>query len=118
MLVGLVTKNGILIVEFANQRRAAGAPTALLAVQQAARARLRPILMTTLATVLGIAPIALALGAGAESRVSMGIAVIGGLLVGGALTLYVIPAMYVLLSRKVKALDVVVLPAEGRATAV
>jgi multidrug efflux pump len=99
MLVGLVTKNGILIVEFANQRRAAGAATALIAVREAAVARLRPILMTTLATILGILPIALALGAGAESRVSMGIAVIGGLVCGGALTLYVIPGMYVLLSR-------------------
>jgi multidrug efflux pump len=105
MLVGLVTKNGILIVEFANQRRDAGAATALIAVQEAARARLRPILMTTLATILGIAPIALALGAGAESRVSMGIAVIGGLLGGGALTLYVIPAMYVLLNRRKPAQD-------------
>src|SRR5690606_29243271 len=99
-LIGLVTKNGILIVEFAKQRLAAGAPTALAAVQQAAAARLRPILMTTLATVLGILPIALALGAGAESRVSMGIAVIGGLVLGSALTLFVIPAMYVLLSGK------------------
>ena len=79
MLVGLVTKNGILIVEFANQRRAAGAHDALAAVHEAAAARLRPILMTTLATILGILPIALALGAGAESRMSMGIAVIGGL---------------------------------------
>jgi hydrophobe/amphiphile efflux-1 (HAE1) family protein len=99
MLVGLVTKNGILIVEFANQRREAGAASALQAVHEAATARLRPILMTTLAMVLGILPIALALGAGAESRVSMGIAVIGGLICGGALTLYVIPAMYVLLSK-------------------
>ncbi len=100
MLVGLVTKNGILIVEFANQRRAAGAATPLIAVHEAAAARLRPILMTTLATVLGILPIALAIGAGSESRMSMGIAVIGGLFCGGALTLYVIPAMYVLLETR------------------
>jgi multidrug efflux pump len=99
MLIGLITKNGILIVEFANQRFEAGAPTRLAAVQEAAAARLRPILMTTLATVLGILPIALALGAGSESRMSMGIAVIGGLVFGSALTLFVIPAMYVLLSR-------------------
>jgi hydrophobe/amphiphile efflux-1 (HAE1) family protein len=100
MLVGLVTKNGILIVEFANQRLAAGAGGALAAVREAAAARLRPILMTTLATVLGILPIALAIGAGAESRMSMGIAVIGGLVCGGALTLFVIPAMYVLVHRR------------------
>jgi len=99
MLIGLITKNGILIVEFANQRFEAGAPTRLAAVQEAAAARLRPILMTTLATVLGILPIALALGAGSESRMSMGIAVIGGLVFGSALTLFVIPAMYVLLNR-------------------
>jgi hydrophobe/amphiphile efflux-1 (HAE1) family protein len=99
MLIGLVTKNGILIVEFANQRREHDPSlTALEAARSASEARLRPILMTTLATILGIVPIALALGAGAESRVSMGIAVIGGLLFGGALTLFVIPAMYVLLA--------------------
>ncbi|MGQ3057757.1 MAG: efflux RND transporter permease subunit [Nevskia sp.] len=97
MLIGLVTKNGILIVEFANQRRARGAVSARVAVREAALLRFRPILMTTLATLLGILPIALALGAGSEARVSMGIAVIGGLLIGSALTLFVIPAMYVLL---------------------
>ena len=100
MLIGLVTKNGILIVEFANQRRSASQVGASEAVLDAASARLRPILMTTLAMILGILPIALALGAGSESRVSMGVGVIGGLLSGGALTLFVIPAMYVLLSRR------------------
>jgi multidrug efflux pump subunit AcrB len=110
MLVGLITKNGILIVEFANQRFEAGAPTRLIAVQEAAATRLRPILMTTMATVLGILPIALALGAGSESRVSMGIAVIGGLLFGSALTLYVIPAMYVLLHRGIGAVKPVAKP--------
>jgi multidrug efflux pump len=103
MLIGLITKNGILIVEFARQRRAAGAATALIAVREASAARLRPILMTTLATVLGTLPIALALGAGAESRVSMGIAVIGGLVCGGVLTLFVIPAMYMLLCGRERA---------------
>ncbi|MDP3071361.1 MAG: efflux RND transporter permease subunit [Opitutaceae bacterium] len=96
MLIGLVTKNGILIVEFANHRLAAHGGDPLSAAQEAATARLRPILMTSLATVLGILPIALALGAGAESRVSMGIAVIGGLTAGTALAIFVIPAVYVI----------------------
>ncbi len=99
MLIGLVTKNGILIVEFANQRKAAGLEKTE-AVISAAISRLRPILMTSLSTVLGILPIALALGAGSESRVSMGIAVIGGLIFSTFLTLFVIPAMYTYLSRK------------------
>jgi multidrug efflux pump len=99
MLIGLVTKNGILIVEFANQRKAAGLERTE-AVISAAISRLRPILMTSLSTVLGILPIALALGAGSESRVSMGIAVVGGLIFSTFLTLFVVPAMYSYLSRK------------------
>ncbi|MEM1043871.1 MAG: efflux RND transporter permease subunit [Bacteroidota bacterium] len=98
MLVGLVTKNAILIVEFANQRRAAGR-TKEEAALDAAAARFRPILMTAASTVLGTLPIALALGAGASSRMPMGIAIIGGLVVGTALTLYVIPAVYPYLTR-------------------
>lgn len=93
MLIGLVTKNGILIVEFANQQRAAGLSIAD-AVEEAAAARFRPILMTTFSTVLGTLPIALALGAGAQSRVPLGLAVIGGMLLGSFLSLYVVPAAY------------------------
>ncbi len=99
MLVGLVTKNGILIVEFANQRRAAGLAIRE-AVVEAAAARFRPVLMTSLTTVLGILPIALALGAGSESRVPMGIAVVGGLVLGTGLTLFAVPAVYTYLTRK------------------
>lgn len=98
MLIGIVTKNGILIVEFANQRKAAGL-SKMEAIKDASAARLRPILMTSLSTVLGILPIALALGAGSESRVSMGIAVIGGLIFSTFLTLLVVPAVYSFLSR-------------------
>jgi len=97
MLIGLVTKNGILIVEFANQRKATGM-SIMESIIGAAKARFRPILMTSLSTVLGILPIALALGAGAESRISMGIAVIGGLIFATVLTLFVIPAMYTYLT--------------------
>ncbi|MBK8700662.1 MAG: efflux RND transporter permease subunit [Saprospiraceae bacterium] len=99
MLVGLVTKNGILIVEFANQLREQGLEK-IDAARTAARLRMRPILMTTLATVLGAAPIAFALGSAGASRMSMGIVVMGGLLFSLVLTLYVIPAMYTLLARK------------------
>ncbi len=98
VLIGIVTKNGILIVEFANQQRERGA-AALEAVYDASISRLRPILMTSLATVLGALPIALALGAASLSRVSMGIAIIGGLLFSLLLTLFVIPALYVYMSR-------------------
>ncbi len=99
MLIGLVTKNGILIVEFANQSKEQGIKV-IDAVVGAAESRFRPILMTSLATILGILPIALALGAGSESRVSMGIAVIGGMVFATGLTLYVIPAIYSYLSGK------------------
>ncbi|MGB4971597.1 MAG: efflux RND transporter permease subunit, partial [Cyclobacteriaceae bacterium] len=99
MLIGLVTKNGILIVEFANQRKEQGLK-AIDAVIGAAESRFRPIIMTSLSTILGILPIALALGAGSESRVSMGIAIIGGLLFATVLTLFVIPAIYSYFSGK------------------
>jgi len=93
MLIGIVTKNGILIVEFANQKKEAGA-NLLNAAIEASSQRFRPILMTSLATVLGALPIALSLGAGSKSRVSMGIVIIGGLMFALVLTLYVIPALY------------------------
>ena len=99
MLIGIVTKNGILIVEFANQKRKAGLQKAE-AVFEAAAARLRPILMTSLATIFGAFPIAFALGAGAQSRVPLGIVVVGGLLFALILTLVVIPVMYLILASK------------------
>ena len=93
MLIGMVAKNGILIVEFANQRQKAGLKI-MEAVQEAAVSRFRPILMTSLTTILGILPLALASGAGAESRVSMGVTVVGGLFFATFLTLFVVPAIY------------------------
>ncbi len=101
MLIGLVTKNGILIVEFANQQKAKGLKV-YEAAREAAVLRFRPILMTSFSTILGTLPIALALGAGSESRMSMGIAVIGGLIFSTILTLYVIPAVYSYFSDKGK----------------
>lgn len=101
MLIGLVTKNGILIVEFANQLKEQGA-TVREAIQQAAVARLRPILMTSIATALGAMPIALALGAGSKSRMAMGIVIVGGILFALVLTLYVIPAIYSYFSKEKK----------------
>jgi len=98
VLVGIVTKNGILIVGFANQRREAGLDK-FAAVIEAATLRLRPILMTSMATVLGVLPIALALGSAATSRISMGVAIIGGLLFSLVLTLFVIPAAYTFFKR-------------------
>ncbi len=99
VLIGLVTKNGILIVEFANQRKEAGL-NKMAAVTDAASQRFRPILMTSLATILGALPIALGLGAASKSRVPMGIAIIGGLLFALVLTLYVVPALYSYMSRE------------------
>ncbi len=103
MLIGLVTKNGILIVEFANQRQNAGA-NKLKAIIEAAVQRLRPILMTSISTVLGLLPLMFATGEGANGRIAMGTAVVGGLLISTLLTLFLIPAMYVYLStdREVK----------------
>jgi multidrug efflux pump len=101
MLIGLVTKNGILIVEFANQLKEEGKPIAE-AIVEASAARLRPILMTSLAIALGALPIAMALGAAAKSRMSMGIVIIGGTLFSLILTLYVIPAIYSLWSKEHK----------------
>jgi multidrug efflux pump len=104
MLVGLVSKNGILIVEFANQRKEAGMSKAE-AIRFASAARFRPILMTSLSTILGILPLALGLGDGAESRVAMGTAVVGGLLIATILTLFVIPGIYLLISSESKSIE-------------
>lgn len=97
MLIGLVAKNGILIVEFANQRQHAGL-SKTEAILSASVQRLRPILMTSLATVLGLLPLAVASGEGANGRIAMGVAVIGGMLVSTFLTLYIVPAMYIYIS--------------------
>ncbi len=97
MLIGLVAKNGILIVEFANQKQEGGAPL-FTAVQEASLQRLRPILMTSASTVLGLLPLAVATGEGANQRIAMGVAVVGGMLVSTVLTMYVVPAIYTYIS--------------------
>lgn len=97
LLIGIVTKNGILIVEFANQKRKLGMNKRLAAFE-AASARFRPILMTSLATIFGALPIALALGAGSTSRIPLGIVVVGGLFFSLMLTLFVIPVTYIVMS--------------------
>ncbi len=99
VLVGIVTKNGILIVEFANQRREQGLTIGEAAIDAAAQ-RFRPILMTSMATILGALPIALALGGGSTSRIPMGVAIIGGLVFSLVLTLYVIPVLYTIITSK------------------
>jgi HAE1 family hydrophobic/amphiphilic exporter-1 len=96
MLMGLVTKNGILLVDFANQQREGGAERSE-ALLTAGRIRLRPIIMTTVAMIFGMIPLALALGAGAEQRAPMARAVIGGLITSTLLTLFVVPVVYTML---------------------
>lgn len=97
MLIGLVAKNGILIVEFANQRQIAG-QIKLGAIIDASVQRLRPILMTSFSTVLGLLPLVFASGEGANGRIAMGIAVVGGMLISTLLTMFIVPAMYVYMS--------------------
>jgi multidrug efflux pump len=93
MLIGLVAKNGILIVEFANQKQAQGEAKGE-AILSASLQRLRPILMTSFSTILGLLPLAFASGEGAQSRIAMGVAVTGGLLISTIMTMYIVPAIY------------------------
>ena len=97
MLIGLVAKNGILIVEFANQRQESGM-SKLEAIQGAAVQRLRPILMTSFSTVLGLLPLIFASAEGANGRMAMGVAVIGGMMISTLLTIFIVPAMYLYIS--------------------
>jgi len=98
MLIGLVTKNGILIVEFANQLREQG-KSKIDAILQASEERLRPILMTSLAIALGALPIAMSIGAASKSRIGMGVVIVGGTIFSLVLTLFVIPALYLMWSK-------------------
>ena len=93
MLIGLVAKNGILIVEFANQKQETGIDK-LTAIREAAIQRLRPILMTSVSTILGLVPLAFATGEGANGRIAMGISVVGGMLISTFLTMFIVPAVY------------------------
>jgi multidrug efflux pump len=103
MLIGLVAKNGILIVEFANQRQEAGI-SKLTAIREAAVQRLRPILMTSFSTILGLLPLMFASAEGANGRIAMGTAVVGGMVISTFLTIFIVPAMYMFIStdRKTK----------------
>ena len=97
MLIGLVAKNGILIVEFANQKQEAGIDK-MTAIREAAIQRLRPILMTSVSTILGLVPLAFATGEGANGRIAMGISVVGGMLISTLLTMFIVPAVYTYIS--------------------
>ena len=97
MLIGLVAKNGILIVEFANQKQEAGIDK-MTAIREASIQRLRPILMTSVSTILGLVPLAFATGEGANGRIAMGISVVGGLLISTLLTMFIVPAVYTYIS--------------------
>ena len=97
MLIGLVAKNGILIVEFANQKQEAGIDK-LTAIREASIQRLRPILMTSVSTILGLIPLAFATGEGANGRIAMGISVVGGMLISTLLTMFIVPAIYTYIS--------------------
>ena len=101
MLIGLVAKNGILIVEFANQKQESGEGK-MDAIKSASLQRLRPILMTSASTVLGLLPLAIATGEGANQRIAMGTAVVGGMLVSTILTMYIVPAIYSYISTERK----------------
>ena len=97
MLIGLVAKNGILIVEFANQKQETGIDK-MTAIREASIQRLRPILMTSVSTILGLVPLAFATGEGANGRIAMGISVVGGMLISTLLTMFIVPAVYTYIS--------------------
>jgi multidrug efflux pump len=97
-LIGLITKHGILLVDFANQAKEKGASTTV-AILESCQLRLRPILMTTFAMVLGAIPLAIATGAGSEARRQIGVVIVGGMSIGTLFTLFVVPILYVVFSR-------------------
>ena len=108
ILIGLSAKNGILIVEFANQLRKEG-KNLEVAVFEAAAIRLRPILMTSLSTIIGVLPLILGTGPGAASRLTVGITIFGGMLFSTFFTLYVIPTIYTIVGKNTKRIDAVVI---------